>query len=67
MVLAIEESDLIIFMVDVTAGIHELDKAIANLRLNHYLKFCNSDSIDDTILLIQLIRCTVWVGMVAIR
>jgi GTP-binding protein len=29
--LAIEESDLILFMVDVTAGIHELDKAIADL------------------------------------
>ena len=29
--LAIEESDLILFMVDVTAGIHELDLAIANL------------------------------------
>ncbi|HOF21393.1 MAG TPA: ribosome biogenesis GTPase Der [Bacteroidales bacterium] len=28
---AIEESDLILFMVDVTAGIHELDKAIAGL------------------------------------
>jgi GTPase len=27
--LAIEESDLIIFMVDVTTGIHELDKAVA--------------------------------------
>lgn len=30
-ILAIEESDLILFMVDVTAGIHELDKAIAHL------------------------------------
>ncbi|HBE43368.1 MAG TPA: ribosome biogenesis GTPase Der [Bacteroidales bacterium] len=29
--LAIEESDLILFMVDVTAGIHVLDKAIADL------------------------------------
>ena len=29
--LAIEESDLILFMVDVTSGIHELDKAIAHL------------------------------------
>jgi len=29
--LAIEESDLILFMVDVTTGIHELDKAIAGL------------------------------------
>jgi GTP-binding protein len=30
-ILAIEESDLILFMVDVTIGIHELDKAIASL------------------------------------
>ncbi len=30
-ILAIEESDLILFMVDVTAGIHELDKSIADL------------------------------------
>jgi len=29
--LAIEESDLIIFMTDVTTGIHELDKSIADL------------------------------------
>ncbi len=29
--LAIEEADLILFMVDVTSGIHELDKAIAHL------------------------------------
>jgi len=29
--LAIEESDLILFMVDVTTGIHELDLSIANL------------------------------------
>jgi len=29
--LAIDESDLIIFMVDVTSGIHELDKAVAEL------------------------------------
>ena len=29
--LAIEESDLILFMVDVTSGIHELDKSIAHL------------------------------------
>jgi GTP-binding protein len=29
--LAIEESDLILFLVDVTAGIHELDKSVANL------------------------------------
>src|SRR5512133_2717488 len=29
--LAIEESDLIIFMVDVTTGIHELDKAVATM------------------------------------
>ncbi|MCU0455624.1 MAG: ribosome biogenesis GTPase Der [Bacteroidales bacterium] len=29
--LAIEESDLILFMVDVTVGIHELDKAVASM------------------------------------
>ncbi|MFN8210140.1 MAG: ribosome biogenesis GTPase Der [Bacteroidales bacterium] len=29
--LAIEESDVILFMTDVTAGIHELDKAVAQL------------------------------------
>ncbi len=29
--LAIEESDLILFMVDVTSGIHELDSSVANL------------------------------------
>ena len=29
--LAIEESDLIIFMVDVTSGIHELDTSVASL------------------------------------
>lgn len=29
--LAVEESDLILFMTDVTTGIHELDKAIADL------------------------------------
>lgn len=29
--LAIEESDLILFMVDVTAGIHELDKSVASM------------------------------------
>lgn len=29
--LAIEESDLILFMVDVAAGIHELDKSVADL------------------------------------
>jgi GTP-binding protein len=29
--LAIEESDVIIFMVDVTVGIHELDKSVANM------------------------------------
>lgn len=29
--LAIEESDLIIFMVDVTAGIHELDKSVSHM------------------------------------
>ncbi|MCU0461540.1 MAG: ribosome biogenesis GTPase Der [Bacteroidales bacterium] len=29
--LAIDESDLIIFMVDVTVGIHELDKAVASM------------------------------------
>ena len=29
--LAIEESDLILFMVDVTSGIHELDKSVADL------------------------------------
>jgi len=30
-ILAIEESDLIIFMVDVTTGVHELDKSITQL------------------------------------
>ncbi|MCX6332825.1 MAG: ribosome biogenesis GTPase Der [Bacteroidia bacterium] len=29
--LAIEESDIILFMVDVTVGIHELDKAVASM------------------------------------
>ena len=29
--LAIEESDIILFMVDVTSGIHELDKAVASM------------------------------------
>ena len=29
--LAIEESDLILFMVDVTCGIHELDTSVASL------------------------------------
>jgi GTP-binding protein len=29
--LAIEESDIILFMVDVTSGIHELDKAVATM------------------------------------
>lgn len=29
--LAIEESDLILFLVDVTVGIHELDKSVADL------------------------------------
>ena len=34
--LAIEESDLVIFMVDVTAGIHELDNSVASmLRKNN--------------------------------
>lgn len=35
--LAIEESDLILFMVDVTVGIHELDSAVASL-LRRYNK-----------------------------
>jgi GTP-binding protein len=30
-ILAIEESDIILFMVDVTTGIHELDKAVASM------------------------------------
>jgi len=29
--LAIDESDIILFMVDVTAGVHELDKAVASM------------------------------------
>ena len=34
--LAIEESDLILFMVDVTSGIHELDTSVASLlRKSH--------------------------------
>src|SRR4030043_1449827 len=37
--LAIEESDLILFMVDVIAGIHELDKSIASMLRKINRKF----------------------------
>lgn len=37
--LAIEESDVILFMVDVTTGIHELDKAISDLLRRSNKKF----------------------------
>ena len=38
-VLAIEEADLILFMVDVTAGIHELDKSISSILRKVNKKF----------------------------
>ncbi|MBG0860541.1 MAG: ribosome biogenesis GTPase Der [Bacteroidales bacterium] len=37
--IAIEESDLILFMVDVTSGIHELDKSIASMLRKINKKF----------------------------
>lgn len=38
--LAIEESDFIIFLVDVTTGIHELDKSVADLLRKSNKKVC---------------------------
>jgi GTP-binding protein len=50
--LAIEESDIILFMVDVVVGVHELDKAVANmLRRTNKKVILVVNKVDNAIIL----------------
>jgi len=50
--LAIEESDIILFMVDVVVGVHELDKAVANmLRKTNKKVILVVNKVDNAIIL----------------